>query len=144
VLHEKIQSFVLEEREELYALKKAGFSLGDIAKRLKRNKGSLSRELYRNAKYINVYSPIRAQKKAERRSYLQRRKAPLKTQPSTCLSVNTFGKDGRLSLLAEDFPVSILKNPSVLKQSIDMYIKKIGMYGGRNFGSIFPWHGKRG
>ena len=68
----------LEEREELYALKKAGFSLGDIAKRLKRNKGSLSRELYRNAKYINVYSPIRAQKKAERRSYLQRRKAPLK------------------------------------------------------------------
>lgn len=68
----------LEEREELYALKKAMFSLGDIAKRLKRNKGTLSRELHRNAKYGNAYSPIRAQKKAERRTYLQRRKAPLK------------------------------------------------------------------
>jgi len=68
----------LEEREELYALKKAGFSLGDIAKGLGRNKGTLSRELYRNAKYENIYSPIRAQKKAERRAYLQRRKAPLK------------------------------------------------------------------
>lgn len=68
----------LEEREELYAFKKAGFSLGDIAVRLKRNKGTLSRELCRNAKYGNIYSPIRAQKKTERRAYLQRRKAPLK------------------------------------------------------------------
>lgn len=68
----------LEEREELYALKKAGFSLGDIAERLGRNKGTLSRELHRNAKYGNAYSPIRAQKKADRRTYLQRRKAPLK------------------------------------------------------------------
>lgn len=68
----------LEEREELYAFKKAGFSLGDIAERLGRNKGTLSRELHRNAKYGNTYSPIRAQKKAERRTYLQRRKAPLK------------------------------------------------------------------
>lgn len=68
----------LEEREELYALKKAGVSLGDIAEKLGRNKGTLSRELHRNAKYGNTYSPIRAQKKADRRTYRQRRKAPLK------------------------------------------------------------------
>lgn len=83
----------LEEREELYALKKAGFSLGDIAKELKRNKGTLSREFHRNAKYGYAYSPIRAQKKAERRTYLQRRKAPLKNS-TTYLFVRESIREG--------------------------------------------------
>lgn len=74
----------LQEREELYALLKAGFSLGDIAKKLKRNKGTLSRELHRNSKGIGqkksggVYIPCKAQEKAKRRALLQRQQAPWK------------------------------------------------------------------
>lgn len=68
----------LEEREELYALQKVGWSLGRIGEKLGRNKGSLSRELHRNAKYGQTYIPCRAQAKADRRKLKQRRKAPLK------------------------------------------------------------------
>lgn len=68
----------LEEREKVYGLMNAGMSLGDIGKKLNRNKGTLSRELHRNAKYGNPYLPCRAQKKADKRKLRQRRRAPLK------------------------------------------------------------------
>lgn len=66
----------LQEREELYGLKKLGLSLGDIGKKLKRNKGTLSRELKRNAMHIgrgptDVYIPCKAQIKAEKRASIQ-------------------------------------------------------------------------
>jgi len=75
----------LQEREDLYALKKAGLSLGDIAKRLGRNKGSLSRELKRNRtlkrgleKFSGKYLPCRAQEKADKRAIAQRSQASWK------------------------------------------------------------------
>jgi len=68
----------LEEREFLYASRMAGDSLGDIAKKLGRDKGTLSRELKRNAKYGRPYLPCLAQKAADRRAGDQRYQAPLK------------------------------------------------------------------
>jgi IS30 family transposase len=75
----------LVEREELYALQKAGWSLGGIAKRLQRDKGTLSRELKRNRLFTKgqekisaVYVPCRAQEKAERRAAKQRAEASWK------------------------------------------------------------------
>jgi IS30 family transposase len=50
----------------------------EIAKKLGRSHSSLSRELRRNAKYENTYLPCRAQRKADKRTLRQRRKAPLK------------------------------------------------------------------
>ena len=84
----------LEEREKLYGLMKAGMSLGDIGKRLKRNKGTLSRELHRNAKYGNPYLPCRAQKKADKRKSRQRKRAPLKTVKFTSGFGNTSDSVG--------------------------------------------------
>jgi len=69
----------LEEREKLYGWQKEGLSLREIAKKLGRSHTSLSRELHRNAKYGNSYLPCRAQKKADKRTVRQRRKAPLKS-----------------------------------------------------------------
>lgn len=69
----------LEEREKLYGWQKEGLSLREIAKKLGRSHASLSRELHRNAKYGAVYLPCRAQKKADKRTVRQRRKAPLKS-----------------------------------------------------------------
>lgn len=68
----------LIEREKLYALKTAGYSLRDISKELRRSHSSLSRELQRNAPYFQEYLPCRAQKKAQNRAEKQRYQAPLK------------------------------------------------------------------
>lgn len=68
----------LEAREKLYGWQKEGLSLRAIAKKLGRSHTSLSRDLRRNAKYGNSYLPCRAQKKADKRTLKQRRKAPLK------------------------------------------------------------------
>ncbi len=75
----------MQEREDLYAFKKAGFSLGNIAKKLGRNKGSLSRELKRNRtlkhgleKFSGTYLPCRAQEKADKRAVTQRSQASWK------------------------------------------------------------------
>lgn len=103
----------LQEREELYALKKAGWSLGNIAKKLKRNKGTLSRELKRNAlltkgleKGSAKYIPCRAQIKADKRARLQRSQASWKG-PDIYLYVRNHLRDegwspetiaGRLSI----------------------------------------------
>jgi transposase, IS30 family len=78
---------VLEEREKLFAWKEAGVSLREIARRLGRDVGSISRELKRNKTgegkrshehFIAVYIPCRAQRKAERVAAKQRYHAPLK------------------------------------------------------------------
>ena len=72
----KYKQLSLQEREELYGLKKLGWSLGDIGKKLKRNKGTLSRELKRNTMHVgraptDVYIPCKAQAKAEKRASIQ-------------------------------------------------------------------------
>ena len=77
----------LEEREHIFGLKSQGFSLQDIAKKLKRNVGTISRELNRNKtghgkvsnEYLSFeYIPCKAQAKSEKRACKQRQKAPLK------------------------------------------------------------------
>lgn len=89
----------LLEREELYALLKAGWSLGDIAKKLGRNKGTLSRELHRNRTYTRGlektttrYVPCHAQEKAEKRAARQRSEAAWKG-PAVLLYVKTHLKE---------------------------------------------------
>lgn len=77
----------LEEREKLFVLNEKGLSLRKIARSLRRDVSSLSRELKRNKTgegkrsheyFIAKYVPCRAQKKAEKRAIKQRTKAPLK------------------------------------------------------------------
>lgn len=79
----------LEEREKIFCLKEQGVSLQDIAKRLKRNVGTISRELKRNRtgkgkisnEFLSMsYIPCKAQEKADKRALRQRQKAPLKNQ----------------------------------------------------------------
>lgn len=87
----------LEERENIYAWKTAGISLQEIARRLGRNVGSISRELKRNKtgkrkrshEYFSAaYVPCRAQRKADRIAARQRYHAPLK-EPFIFLYVRT-------------------------------------------------------
>jgi len=68
----------IEERVELYALLKQGFSLRDIANRLDRSHTSLSRELKRHTRYGRTYKPVLANKRAAIWAGRQRYKAPLK------------------------------------------------------------------
>lgn len=75
----------LAEREEIYALQKAGWSLGDIAKKISRDKGTLSREFKRNRtvlhgleKTTSAYIPYKADEKAKKRAVKQRSEASWK------------------------------------------------------------------
>lgn len=86
----------LEEREKLYAWKEKGLSLREIGRQLKRNAGSLSREWRRNAKYGRPYLPCNAHRKAEKRGFKQRYRAPLK-EPLIFLYVRTKLRDEKWS-----------------------------------------------
>lgn len=77
----------LEERVEIYALFMQGVSLNDIAKRIGRNVGTISRELKRNKSRCDMpYLPVKADENAAKRARRQRTKAPLKN-PETYLYV---------------------------------------------------------
>jgi len=86
----------LEEREKLYAWKEKGLSLREVAKQLKRNVGTLSREWRRNAKYGKPYIPCLADRKAKKRALKQRYRAPLK-EPLIFLYVRTRLRDKKWS-----------------------------------------------
>lgn len=68
----------LEEREKLFSWREQGISLRIIAKRLRRNVGTISRELTRHTRYGRPYLPCRADRRAKRWADRQRYKAPLK------------------------------------------------------------------
>lgn len=77
----------LEEREKLFCLKEKGVSLREIGRILGRSDTTLGRELKRNragtgiksTEYLTFrYIPCRAQEKAVKRGFVQRKKAPLK------------------------------------------------------------------
>ncbi len=79
----KFRHLSLVEREILYGGLKQGLSLREIGRRLKRDHTSLSDELKRNVKYGNCYFgnkylPCKAQVLADKRTFKQRQKAPLK------------------------------------------------------------------
>jgi len=77
----------LDERVMIYTLKQQELSLQDIAKILKRNVGTISRELTRNKSRCDIpYFPTQAHQNAIKRGIKQRTKAPLKN-PETYLYV---------------------------------------------------------
>jgi len=89
----KYQHLNLVEREKIFCLKEQGYSLRDIAKRLNRNVGTVSRELKRNKtgqgkysrEYLSFnYLPCKAQEKADKKALRQRTKAPLKNPLVYC------------------------------------------------------------
>lgn len=86
----------LEEREKMYAWKEKGLSLRAIAVKLRRNVGTISREFKRNAKYGKVYLPCRADRKAKKRGFKQRYRAPLKN-PLVFLYVRVKLRDHKWS-----------------------------------------------
>jgi IS30 family transposase len=68
----------LEEREKLYAWRESGVSLRKIAEKLRRNVGTISRELKRHTRYGKAYLPCLAHRRAEIWAARQRYQAPLK------------------------------------------------------------------
>jgi len=81
------QQLKLSEREQLFAWHEKKVSIREIGRRLRRDPGTISRELKRNAsgkgkrshEYLTFqYLPSKAQEKAEKRALKQRTKAPLK------------------------------------------------------------------
>lgn len=68
----------LLEREKLFAWKQQNVSLRNIAKRLHRNVGTISRELKRHTRYGKRYLPCLADRRARRWADRQRYHAPLK------------------------------------------------------------------
>lgn len=87
---------VLYEREKLYGWKMTGISICQIAKRLGRNKGTISRELERHSKYGRKYLPCLAQRQADKKGDRQRRRAPLKS-PTVFLYVRTHLRNDQWS-----------------------------------------------
>jgi len=101
----------LEEREKLFGYKKQELSLRTIAIKLKRNVGTISRELKRNAPYGQAYLPCIAQRRSVKRCVNQRSQASWKG-PAVYLYVREHLKEekyqwspeqiaGRLSI---DYP----------------------------------------
>ena len=68
----------LGEREKIFAWKEKGLSLREISKKLRRNVGTVSRELNHHARYGRTYLPCLAQRQADTWSVRQRYHAPLK------------------------------------------------------------------
>jgi len=77
-MKKKYHHLTLEERERLFGYTKQGVSLRTIAKRLKRNVGTISRELKRNAPYGQTYLPCIAERRSVKRSVKQRSQASWK------------------------------------------------------------------
>jgi len=69
----------LEERERIFAFRQSGLKISEIGRRLKRNKGTIYRELDRHTKYGKEYVPCLADRQAKRVGERQRRRAPLKS-----------------------------------------------------------------
>lgn len=69
----------LEERVEIYRLKKQGYSVRGIGKEIGRNHSVVSREIIRNWQpYSTEYNPVKANKISQKRGTNQRQQAPLK------------------------------------------------------------------
>ena len=78
----------MEEREIIFGFLQKGLSLRTISKRLKRNVGTISRELDRHTKYGRRYVPCHAHSESVRVGVRQRRKSALKN-PTVFLFVRT-------------------------------------------------------
>lgn len=86
----------LEERELYFVWKEQGISLREIGRRLGRAHSTFSREPKRNAKYGRTYLPCIAHRKAKKRAFKQRYRAPLK-EPLIFLYVRTKLRDEKWS-----------------------------------------------
>src|SRR3989338_4832318 len=86
----------LEEREKYFFWKEQGVSLREINRRLGRSHSTFVREPKRNAKYGKPYLPCLAYRKAKKRAFKQRYKAPLKN-PLIFLYVRTKLRDEKWS-----------------------------------------------
>ncbi len=66
----KLSSVVFDERDHIAVYRAQGLSLCEIGRRLKRNKGTISREVRRNkAPIYDAYGACRAQKQAKKRKH---------------------------------------------------------------------------
>jgi transposase, IS30 family len=71
----------IDERERIAQLKNEGIGLSEIARQLRRDKGTISRELKRNgAPLYNSYTPCRAQHRSDERRRAASRRERLRDQ----------------------------------------------------------------
>jgi IS30 family transposase len=116
----------LYEREKLYGWKMAGVSISQIAKRLGRNKGTVSRELDRHTKYGRKYLPCLAQRQADKKGDRQRRREPLKS-PAVFLYVRQHLRNDQWSpeTIAGRLPIDY-PGESIHFETIYRYIYRPG------------------
>ncbi len=74
----KYGHLTLEERSQIEVLLKLKYSQREIAKLLCRSQSTISDEIKRNTKGKEVYKAKRAEQRSSKRSYNQRKQAPLK------------------------------------------------------------------
>ena len=117
----KYKHLGLEEREIIYGLKQKGVSLRDIAKEVRRDASTISRELSRHKKHWKSYIPCVAQREADRIAFRQRQRAALKN-PLIFLFVRihlredrwspeiiSFNSSGRVDLYREHIQIYLFK-----------------------------------
>ena len=72
----------IDERERIAQLKNGGTGLSEIARQLRRDKGTISREVKRNgAPLYNSYTPCRAQHRSDERRRTASRRERLRDEP---------------------------------------------------------------
>lgn len=139
----------IEERERIWCLKEKGSSLRNIAKAVKRDVSSVSRELSRHTRYWKPYLPCVAQKEANRKAIRQRQRAALKN-PTVFLFVREHLREdlwspetiaGRLPLIHPGQSIScesiyryIYLNPRTKRENLWRYLvlhrkKRMKKYG---------------
>lgn len=118
----KYKHLGLEEREIIYGLKQKGVSLRDIAKEVRRDASTISRELSRHKKHWKSYIPCVAQREADRIAFRQRQRAALKN-PLIFLFVRIHLREDRWSpeIISGRLPL-IHPGESICTESIYRYI----------------------
>ncbi len=117
----------LEERVDIYLLKKDGYSNRGIGKEIKRHHSVVDRELERNSKiFSDEYNPVDAHNRYLKRSVCQRQKAPLK-KPEIFLYVREKLREDKWTpeqiagRLSKDLP-----GESISYETIYQYIYGLG------------------
>lgn len=113
----------LEERVEIYRLWKQGISMRKIATEMRRDVGSISRELKRNrSRHTKTYTPVTAEEMSQKRTQRQRTKAPLKNiQIFTYVRENLKEKQWSPEIIAGRLSID-LPGEHIVPETIYQYI----------------------
>lgn len=112
----------LNERVEIYALVQQGIKKREIARRIGRDVGTISRELKRNrSRWTKKYEPVQAHEIASKKERQQRRKAPLKNVQVFTYVRKKLKEDWSPQIIAGRLPIEH-PGESIVHETIYQYI----------------------